>query len=307
MVSQLYIVSILLIMIESSPGIALNLYIVLVNLKGMKSRQKMKPCDLINLTKGLVDIFVQLFLIMQVILVLPWFQKSVEKHVLLISYVSLRTFGILSYLLTAFLCAYYCSAISNLQFFIFVWVKRAITTFLPKLLLLSAMGSFLINIPSIWVTSVTPHEQSMGNSTNNSMIIRGTMFVDRFYKITVDILGIYLPFILTLLSLMVTIFILVRHMWNNKDTNTNFNCHKIQALVNATRTMLLFLVFHVLFYLCGHYAMLSVYDSIDPVSKISWFFVLLRPTVEALIIIQASSKLRERFQVVFCCTETQRG
>lgn len=307
MVPPLYIVLITIVIIESSPGIALNMYIVIVNLKGMKSRQKIKPCDLIHLTKGLVDALVQLFLTMQVMIVLPWFQKSVEKHVHLICFVFLRTVGLFSYWLTAILCAYYCTTISNLRFVIFVWVKRATTTFLPKLLLLSAMGSFLVNIPSIWVTSVTLHEQSMGNSTNNSMIIQGTVFFDHFYIITVNVLGFYLPFILTLLSLMVTIFILVRHMWNSKDTNFNFKCHKFQALINATRTMLLFLVSHVLFYLCGYYAMLSLNDSTVLGPKISWFFVLLRPTVEALTIIQATSKLRETFQVVFCCTETQRG
>ncbi|XP_040211700.1 taste receptor type 2 member 40-like [Rana temporaria] len=305
MVPPLYIVLIVIVILESSTGIALNLYIFNVNLKSMKSRQKIKPCDLIHLTKGLVNALLQLFLTMEILMVLVWFQKFFVKEVYLTCFVSLTALGFFDYWLTAFLCAYYCSTISNLSFVVFTWVKRSIATFLPQLLLVSAMGSILFSVPSIWQISMTIHEQPIWNSTNESMIIGGTLFIGPVFEMTVGIFGCYLPFFLSLLSLTVTIFSLVRHIRHIRDINSNVDGPKLGPLINATRTMLLFLAIHVSFYLSGYFCILSSSVSIDLMSIISWFFLLFCPTAEALTIIQSSSKLRDIFQVTFCSTKTK--
>ncbi|XP_075687759.1 taste receptor type 2 member 50-like [Rhinoderma darwinii] len=190
------------------------------------------------------------------------------------------------------------ASITNFTHGLFVWFRRMISTSLWLLLLLSAVGSFIISVFSIWALNVEIEANPLDNRTSGRSIIKGTFYFSRVYVKIGTVLGSFLPFMLTLLSILLTFSSLIRHVRKIKQNYSGFTQ---QAHVNAIRRMCLLFVLSAIFCIAQLMFFASrPSSSPDSLVSISWFIVLSFPTADAIIIIQTSSNIQKIFLKTFC-------
>ncbi|XP_069591791.1 taste receptor type 2 member 143-like [Ranitomeya imitator] len=206
-----------------------------------------------------------------------------------------------SYWLTAWLCIYYCVTISNFSHPFFIWSKRNISMYLPHLLLLSAAGCFFINLPAIWTITMQVSLQNPPNSSLDPKFISGFIHFQPFYLQTATFLGCCVPFLLILVSIIVTNSSLLRHLWKIKQKESGLSQTKHQAHINAIRTMWLFLTISIVFCISELLLFSKSRNLEDPYTALSELIFISFPTAESLVITFANPKLRRQIMGMVPC------
>ncbi|XP_040211623.1 taste receptor type 2 member 8-like [Rana temporaria] len=266
-----------------------NTCIVMGNLDIIRKKGKLSPSDVIFLGKGIVNILLQCVMSLQAILYVFSPFLNIKQAGMFVS-ISTHCLVYYSFWLTFWLSAHYCTSITNLSYGFFIWIKRILSNFLSHLLFLTALGVFIMSVPGILALNAESHLQSSENSTG----ISGTKFCFSLsYLVPVTILGIILPFCLSLLCLVLTSSFLLRHVWRVKNNDSGSTRPTLQAHVTALRTIFFLLLIFSIF--CMSQVLLFLEKSTqltELLPAVSWNLQLLSPSVEAAIIFQASNKLR---------------
>nr|DBA18940.1 TPA: hypothetical protein GDO54_014831 [Pyxicephalus adspersus] len=174
---------------------------------------------------GLVNILIQCVMTTQVTLWVFWSQIVFMKEIYFLLNI-INMFLISSiYWLTSWLSAFYCISIANYTHQCFVWLTKRLSAFLPHLLLMSIGGSLIISIPAFWVIILDSGERTFENSTLR----------DDQNLIFYIFLGCCLPLAVTFLSIILTICSLLRHIWNMRHNNVDFDRSKLQIHSNAIK------------------------------------------------------------------------
>ncbi|XP_040211604.1 taste receptor type 2 member 40-like [Rana temporaria] len=270
-------------------GTSLNSCILVFSFKNLKNRLSVNPTNLIYSVKGLVNIFLLLVLTTENVATILWPNVLLNRELHLT-----MTFLMLSpiyynYWLTGWLCAHYCLSISNFTHKLLVGFKRFLSSFLPRVLLLSAIISFVMSVLSIWEIHISQEPPST-NSTQDAPSISVVYFIPKACRLVATILGCCLPLNLALVSIRVTTSSLIRHMTKMKQNFSGNKGPNLQVLINTTRTMTLFLALSVISYIIC-FVFLSGTSSYDTMI-ISFLPIMTFPLIEAVIIIQAVPKLR---------------
>ncbi|XP_075421248.1 taste receptor type 2 member 7-like [Ascaphus truei] len=205
----------------------------------------------------------------------------------------------LNFWLTAWLCVYYCIKISNFMHRLFFRVKLWVSSVLQKLLLMSAVGSFIISVPSLWICS---QKDSQENSTysliaNCSVVSETPAFYISNIIISpmiaiAAVLGSCLPFLLSLISIGLTLTSLLGHVWRMKKKTSDFSIPRLQVHSRAARTMILLVVLSMSLCITQIYFFIPHDDPKNIFMTICWFFSLCYPTAQAFLLIQGNTKLR---------------
>ncbi|XP_063788994.1 taste receptor type 2 member 40-like [Pseudophryne corroboree] len=265
-----------------------------MDIKSIRNDKRLNPPHLIHLLRGLVNILLQSSLTVQgslyVICVPVLFIREVYIPLFIIN----LTMTYCSFWLTAWLCAYYCTTITNFRYGLCVWLQRIRSSSLLLLLLLTAGGTFLIGLLFIWNVTLENEIKGSENSTLGTSFISETFNVNPLYSLIATCLGCCLPFILILYSIILTVSSLMRHVCNMKQSDSGFTCPKLQAHLNAIRTVTLILIVFVTFCIAEIVLSTATFSTIpDGKILISWSIVMSYPAAESIIAIQASSKLRK--------------
>ncbi|XP_056392712.1 taste receptor type 2 member 40-like [Hyla sarda] len=276
------------VLIEFVVGMALNLHILLVYIGNLKNGLSMGPSDKIHITKALINISVHVMMTAQYILVSFWPHMYFTNEVFLQNGMINMFLIYYTFWLTALLCVYYCTNITTCSHHIFVWLKRSLSSYLLHILLVSGLGLLTICIPIFWFGSIEPP----GNITDESKLFQGTFSIAAPYRTTSSILGFFLPLAIAFVSTAFTSWSLLSHMWRMKQNNPGFTRSKFQTQINATRTMILFLLICVIFNVIQMFIAIIPLSSFDTIVIVTWFVNLFYPLAEAAIIIQSSAKLR---------------
>ncbi|XP_077305926.1 taste receptor type 2 member 4-like [Lithobates pipiens] len=276
----------------------LNFLIFVFHLKSFRKGIKLNPSSLIQLITGAINISLHgitlgtsigtLFFISQVATLYHAMMVIVPFHLKF------------SCWLIAWLCAYYCTTITNMAHRLFTWMKRILVSFLPHLLFLSAVVSFILPVQSVWYLNVQIADE---NSTLSNIFPRFEVFISDFTVIAMSCLCSFLPFLMTLGSLVVTMSSLFRHIWKVKKNDSGFAPPNLQAHVSAVRTMILFLVLSVIVNVSEIVKLmgLSFFNFSNGTAQFSiWLLAVTFPLAEVAIIIQSSRKLKKRFLQMFC-------
>ncbi|XP_040211603.1 taste receptor type 2 member 40-like [Rana temporaria] len=296
MSSAMLVLLITLGVLQLGIGTSLNSCILVFSFKNLKNGLSVHLTNLIYSVKGLVNIFLLLVLTAENVLHILW------PNVLLIREAHLMmTFLKLSpiyynYWLTCWLCAHYCLSISNFTHKLLVGFKAVLSSFLPQVLLLSAILSFVMSVLSLWENHTLSHPST--NSTQDAPSISAVFLMPKACIVVAKILGCCLPLNLALVSTGVTTSSLIRHM---KKMKQNFSGNKgpnLQVLINTTRTMIMFLTLSVISFFLGIFFLseISLYDTMIVILLLIMPF----PLLEAAIIIQAVPKLRKMIVGTVC-------
>ncbi|KAM4024059.1 taste receptor type 2 member 2-like [Anomaloglossus baeobatrachus] len=225
-----------------------------------------------------------------------WFSASYMTLAFSVTIIPLPFLMFYTFWLTAFLCAHYCTTITNFSHTCFPWMKRCLTTFFPYLIVFSGFGSLIISIPAIWILFLKIQEQHLGNTTLTSVVIASKSIE---YTVMSNVLGCFLPFMVVLISLIISVSSLLRHIWNIKQNNPESLHPNLRPYVNAIRTMILLITLSGIFYTAETIIFYSKSMS-DMSSIISWSLIVVFPKAKAIIMIQASLKLRTTILGAIC-------
>ncbi|KAM4024031.1 taste receptor type 2 member 9-like [Anomaloglossus baeobatrachus] len=291
------ILLIILGILDSGTTFLLNVCILVVGAESLKTGQKMNPPDLIYLLIAVVNIALQCLLSFQGLLSIYFITLLFIREVHIPTIVCTLSLLYLTYWLTAWLCIYYCVTISNFNHPFFLWSKKNISMYLPHLLLLSAAGCFFISLPAIWMASVEVTLQSAVNGTIDPVFISGTFNLDPFYIQTAPLIGCCAPFLLILVSVMLTNSSLIRHVRRMRQKDSGLSQTKDQAHINAVKTMWRFLIISIIFYINIMLFFSMNPNPEDPHTFVCWLIFMTFPTAESLIMLISNPKLRRQIAV----------
>ncbi|KAM5152727.1 taste receptor type 2 member 40-like [Mantella aurantiaca] len=277
-------------------ALSLNICIIVLHGKSLNDGAKQKVSIVIQLTMGVINLTMRSLLCTQFLaMVFPNFRFEGLYDIALV-FLPFQMY--ISNWLIGWLCAYYCVSIINFTHQVFIWVRRILSTWLPWVLLLSGVGCFALSIPILWI-----HDMAQVSYTDNSTgLYSRDMNLGTFsptYIIISIILGFCLPFVISSFSLLTTVVSLFRHVWNIKHHDSGFSPSRVQVHINAIRTMILFLLLSIIFYI-SEMTLYSLKCCTNIAVIISWVVVIVFPTLEAAIIIQSSSRLSKMFLGRFC-------
>ncbi|XP_073490735.1 taste receptor type 2 member 9-like [Aquarana catesbeiana] len=262
-----------------------NTCIVMGNLDIIRKKGKVSPTDVIFLAKGIVNILLQCVLSLQGMFIVLCPAVFYVTELIGFMNISVCFLTYYNYWLTFWLSAYYCTTITNLSYGFFIWIKRIVSNFLSQLLFLTALGMFIVSVPS-FLLAHAESIQSFENGTEASVNTLNDFF---FYLVPADTLGANLPFCLTLLCLVLTFSFLLRHVWRVKNNDSGSTHPNLQAHVTALRTIFFFLL---MFAISCISQTVTFYNENISLVIASWDLQLLSPSIEAVIIFQANNKLR---------------
>ncbi|XP_073490729.1 taste receptor type 2 member 40-like [Aquarana catesbeiana] len=255
------------------------------NLDIIRKKGKLSPTDVIFLDKGIVNILLQCVMSLQGMLYALSLETFYIRQVFVFMNTSIYFLIYYNFWLTFWLSAHYYTSITNLSYGFFIWLKRIVSNFLSQLLFLTALGMFIVSVPSFWAVNAESLIQSSVNSTKASVIGLDKVFS---YFVPADILGANLPFCLSLLCLVLTSSFLLRHIWRVKNKESGSTRPNLQAHVTALRTIFFLLLMFTFFCM----SRVIFYLPRSSLSIFLWNLQLLSPSVEAAVIFQASNKLR---------------
>ncbi|XP_077305940.1 taste receptor type 2 member 7-like [Lithobates pipiens] len=255
------------------------------NLDIIRKKGKLSPTDVIFLAKGIVNLLLQCVLSLQAMLSVLAREIFFMRQVF--GFINTSAYFLIYYnfWLTFWLSAHYCTTITNLSYGFFIWLKRIVSNFLSHLLFLTALGVFIVSVPGFWAVNEERIMQSSVNSTKASVIMLAKVFS---YHVSANVLGVILPFCLSLLCLVLTSSFLLRHVWRVKNNDSGSTRPNLQAHVTALRTIFFLLLIFTFFCV----SQVIFYLPRSSLSIVLGNLQLLSQSVEAAVIIQASNRLR---------------
>ncbi|MEE6523791.1 hypothetical protein FKM82_022835, partial [Ascaphus truei] len=289
-------VDILLITISIIPCIAgtiFNWCIMAVSYRNWRKDISLNQCDLILLSMGLNNLALLCIMNTELFLHMLWSHLRFYREIYL-ALVFLEKFIIfLSFWLTAWLCVYYCIKISNFMHRLFFRVKLWVSSVLQKLLLMSAVGSFIISVPSLWICrQIDPQENSTYSLTANCSAVSETpaLFISNI--VIVAVLGCCLPFLLSFIAIGLTLTSLWGHIWRMKQKTSDFSIPRLQVHSRAARNMILLVVLSMAVCITEVCFLSFPDDPENILLTICWYVTLSYPAAQAFLLIQGNTKLR---------------
>ncbi|XP_075141488.1 taste receptor type 2 member 40-like [Leptodactylus fuscus] len=233
--SVLFRVNLLVGTATALSGLIFNSWIVHVNAKDWRRGVHLSLPDQILTFMGVINITLQAVLCTDLFCIQTKIYSSYDQ-------IHLNTIGLVIFLvftnvwLTTWLSIYYCMKIVNFTGRILLVCKVRISKFLPKLLVVSTVGSFIWALPSFWYIHPSINKGTFGNSTHNLTNEQGSILITFPYLIAA-FLGCILPLILTFIPIGLTLTSLWRHMKRMNKNKPDSHQPRTQAHLRAVRTM----------------------------------------------------------------------
>ncbi|XP_069841098.1 taste receptor type 2 member 40-like [Dendropsophus ebraccatus] len=199
----------------------------------------------------------------------------------------------LSFWHATWLSVYYCLKLVNLPYRIFLQMRLRFSSFVPLLLIGSAIGSLLINAPFLWTVHIT----FLPNVTEYKY--------EMFYPHTIGnmVFGCCFPFLITFTAIVLSISSLLSHIMKVKSNESNFRRPQLKAHIRAIRTMVTRLILDLILCLVSTGLLTSELTLGTVVDTACWIFLMLYPTFQSIIFILGNPKLKEK---LFTCRRMRR-
>ncbi|XP_018430536.1 PREDICTED: taste receptor type 2 member 9-like [Nanorana parkeri] len=310
MVALLWVVGFIVAIAECVLGVLFNFYIIVLNAAHWRRGLPRSLCDKILVLMAINNICLQcdmnictfLFIMYPNMLQYPNISSTVSVFLIFQFY--------FSFWITAILCVYYCLRIVSFKLRFFIHLKTNITNVVTRFLIGAGLGSFAISLLSIWeihlkmcviARNVTSSPMIIDtnielsaitlNLSSGSWIIDATIELTQTYKFLTIGLGCCLPFVLAILSIVLTLTSLWTHYHNMKYNRSGFSIPSLDAHKRAARIMVYLSILYAIFYL-SEVSLLASSLTIQSMSEMAaLFFVLIYPTVQSSIVILGNSKL----------------
>ncbi|XP_069841100.1 taste receptor type 2 member 40-like [Dendropsophus ebraccatus] len=286
MISPFIVFILVLHLIALCSGVTLNVAIVNVHIRSWRQHLLAGGCDKIVVAMASANVLLQVLLtcggtlfFSQLFLVLPHSALS-SFFFTFVSFVDLCFWN------SSWLSTYYCLKLVNLSQKLLLWIKSRFSSAVTPLILGSAVGSFLINLPSLWTTI----EMSVDNIGNTSVSdYRLDMALSSIAVIIT--LGSGLPFLITLFCILLSVKSLLTHVWKLQKNSSEIRYSRLQGHIRAVRTMILLLFLDLMFCTVVMGVVLQSLNVGPVLGILTWMYMLLYPSFQSMIIITGNPKL----------------
>ncbi|KAG8539877.1 hypothetical protein GDO81_019911 [Engystomops pustulosus] len=287
--------------VECILGVSFNFYIIVKNVVEWKRGHGLSLCDKILVLMAMNNVCLQCDMNVATFLYIVFPEMVQYKS----AYSTLSVFLIFqfyfSFWITACLCIFYCLRIVSFKHHLFVQLKMNISDVIPRFLMLAGVGSFGISVLSIWHIKVTPSNPN-ANLSEGMFMNNVTIVLSPSYKVLTIVVGCCLPFVLTVLSTVLTLSSLYTHTWSMRNNKAGVSIPRLDAHIRAARIMIHLAVLYAVFYI-SEVCLLASSLSVDNFWELlSLIFVLIYPTSQSLTIILGNTKLRFPCLRLDCCT-----
>ncbi|XP_073416657.1 taste receptor type 2 member 9-like [Dendrobates tinctorius] len=277
--------------IECIIGVLFSIFIIIQNILDWKRGRGLSLCDKILVLMAVNNICLQCDMNVATFLYIVFPSMVQYKN----AYSTLSVFQIFqfyfSFWITAGLCIFYCLRIASFKHRLFIQLKLNISDVVSRFLMLAAVGSFGISVLSIWHIEVAPSNEVM-NVSGVISLNDVSILLSPSYKVLTIVVGCCVPFLLTILSIILTLFSLLRHIRTMKYSQAGFSIPGMAAHIQAARIMVHPTVLYAAFYISEVCLLVSSLNIDNFGELLSLIFVLIYPTAQSLIIILGNSKLR---------------
>nr|ALG92631.1 taste receptor type 2 member 20 [Nannospalax galili]ALG92637.1 taste receptor type 2 member 20 [Nannospalax galili]ALG92639.1 taste receptor type 2 member 20 [Nannospalax galili]ALG92643.1 taste receptor type 2 member 20 [Nannospalax galili]ALG92649.1 taste receptor type 2 member 20 [Nannospalax galili] len=197
--------------------------------------------------------------------------------------------------LTTWLAIFYCVKISSFSHPIFLWLKWRISRSVPRLLLVSIVIGGLSVIST--ATGQTIASQMMV-SYENCTVARMMTFYQYFYRCHVMLMWVT-PFLLFLMSIILLMFSLYRHVGQMRDHRPGPHDPSTQAHTMALKSLAFFFIFYTSYFL---FLVVSATQIIVIQNFWYWAWEVITYagiSIHSTILMLSSPKLRKAFKMKF--------
>ncbi|XP_053550821.1 taste receptor type 2 member 41-like [Bombina bombina] len=280
--------------IVSVSGIIFNSFIGFVIFGEHKGFLRMSANNQIKFTICGTNVFMQCLMPFY-IFVFSFTDSSVlpRLFVSVLGFSNIVTIGF-SCWLTVWLCILYCVTVVNFKHKFFTHLKMRFPALVPKLLLVTALGSICLSAPSIWCLNI---QQNMtGNLTLEQKINTQADYCKSVgYHIFFNTIGCMLPLTISVIALAVIVASLVGYVWRTKLKSSNLSDAQLQPHYKACKTIVLLIIIFTIVSAVQILPLSSSYDSSTWKSMLVDYLCLFYPTEMAVILILGSSELKQAF------------
>ncbi|XP_018430596.1 PREDICTED: taste receptor type 2 member 7-like [Nanorana parkeri] len=278
-------------------GCVFNSWTVHVNLVDWRRGLRLSPSDQILSLMAAINILLQIVLSvdMSLLQLLHVYMFGQFHRLFIVLSISLVTCNLW---VTTWLCTYYCLKIVNFSRGILLALKMRSSALVPKLLVACVILSFGMTMVSHWNIYMKCYKGITGNSTGDPADYICYLEVQEGYRIAAFV-ALILPLLLTLVPIGVTLASLWRHTRRIKKNETESCRPQTQAHVRAARTMILLVTLHTAFYGVVFSFFVKSFNVLEVGMLFSWYFVLLYPMMQSVVIITGNSKLWKACHRIF--------
>ncbi|NWJ00497.1 T2R40 protein, partial [Crypturellus undulatus] len=149
----------------------------------------------------------------------------------------------------AWLSVFYCTKVATSTQSFFIWLKQRISNLVPWMLITSSLFSFATSLPFFWDIYRVHDNFTTPLTVTNSSERTATMKTSFFLLILLCNSGIALPLILFVVSSILLIRSLWRHMRKMQNNTTGFRDPCLEAHMGAIKSVLSFLILYVTYFI----------------------------------------------------------
>ncbi|XP_075036946.1 taste receptor type 2 member 40-like [Mixophyes fleayi] len=252
-----------------------------------RKKQHFIVCDKIFLSMALTNVVLQCVMVISAFLYCFW------THLLFVNKTYLYLFVGQFFLIygnfwhTAWLSVHYCLKLVNSSYYFCLSLKKRLSSSILQLLIMTLVGSFLINLPFIWTIKL----ECLQNVTDPS---RNIYFVDLNIHYTVFnmVIGCCLPFVVSVICIGLSVKSLLGHVWRMKQNMSHFSSSpQLKVHVQAVRTMILQVMLNSIIYLAVISIFLSSFKLNNNLEAVLWTIIMSYPSAQTVNLVLGSPKL----------------
>uniref|UniRef100_A0A8C8S0S0 Taste receptor type 2 n=1 Tax=Pelusios castaneus TaxID=367368 RepID=A0A8C8S0S0_9SAUR len=221
--------SLVILAVESVIGIGGNGVIFAVNLANWVMSRRLSSCEMILIFLSLSRFCLQSWVLVGFICKTFYPAIYDKENVLWFA---------------AWLSVLYCAKIANFTQPLFLWLKRKISSLLPKLMVGSSLFSLVNSVPFLWNTYNVYSNNSMANTTEQR-VLKDSNFFPLLFLCSI---GLCLPLIVFVASTVMLIISLWRHTRKMQNNEPGFMDPSMEAHLGAIKSIFSFLILYIFYF-----------------------------------------------------------
>lgn len=255
-------------------GVFLNSLIAVVYFKDWRQSVKSRVCEQIVLSTSITNVLLQCFITLDGVLYIYGTYVLFIKEVYIFDFVFFFLLIEFSFWHTCWLSIYYCLKIVKFSQQIFLRVKTKFFSFVNQVLIGTAAGSLLINLPFVWTVDIH-FLQNLTSTAKYNYIFD----LNLPYTIFNMMLGCCLPFLLAFTSMGLSVTYLLKHVFRVKSHASQFKAVQLEVHITAVRTMVVRLILDLTFLLIIAGSLTSEFSFGESWGAVCWVLVTFYPTL----------------------------
>lgn len=287
------VICLIIAIIESMMGLLGNVTILAVSSTSCIRSKISSSYDMIMIFLSLSRLFLQSWMMLDFFLSLFCEASYYEENL----YVTFKTvFVFLNYSslwFAAWLSVFYCIKVASFTQSFFIWLKQRFSSFMPWMLIISSLFSFVMSLPFSWDIYDVHNNLTTPLTMRNSSERRGTMKTSLLILILLCNAGIALPLIMFVVSSILLIKSLWRHTRQMQNNATGFRDPSQEAHIGAIKSVFSFLILYITNFIA---LVLILSDAFLPFSigeAICIVVMAACPAGHSMVLIWSNPKFRE--------------